>query len=95
LPIQFLPQAERDLEGIADYIARDNPRRAKTFIREIRAHCRKITNAPLGYPERPEIRPGIRCCVHGNYLILFEANPPDVRIVRVRHGASTLDSLFG
>ena len=30
--LEFQPQAERDLEGIGDYIAQDNPRRAITFL---------------------------------------------------------------
>ena len=39
------PQAEIDLEEIGDYIALDNPKRAVSFIREIRQHCEKITDA--------------------------------------------------
>ena len=30
------PLAEQDIESIGDYIARDNPRRALSFIRELR-----------------------------------------------------------
>jgi plasmid stabilization system protein ParE len=33
MPCAFTPFAEADLEAIGDYIARDNPRRALTFIR--------------------------------------------------------------
>ena len=32
----FLPAAIADLEGIGDYIARDNPRRAISFVAELR-----------------------------------------------------------
>lgn len=32
----FAPLAEQDLESIADYIAADNPRRAVSFIEELR-----------------------------------------------------------
>ena len=39
----FLPQAEMDLEAIGDYIALDNPRRAISFVRELRGQCRNIT----------------------------------------------------
>lgn len=44
--LELQPQAERDLEGIGDYIAQDNPRRAVTCLRELRAQCRKILVAP-------------------------------------------------
>lgn len=30
------PLAEQDLEAIGDYIARDNPRRALSFVHELR-----------------------------------------------------------
>jgi plasmid stabilization system protein ParE len=40
----FTPQAEIDLEEVGDYIALDNPRRAVSFIREIRQHCEKIAD---------------------------------------------------
>ena len=36
---RFSPLAELDLEEIGDYIARDNPPRALSFIEEIRARC--------------------------------------------------------
>ena len=42
----FSPLAEFDLEEIGDYIARDNPPRAVSFIREIRELCVKITAMP-------------------------------------------------
>jgi toxin ParE1/3/4 len=43
------PQAEIDLEEIGDYIALDNPKRAVSFIREIRQHCEKIADGPRRY----------------------------------------------
>jgi toxin ParE1/3/4 len=42
----FTPQAEIDLEEVGDYIALDNPRRAVSFIREIREHREKIADGP-------------------------------------------------
>ena len=42
----FSPMAELDLEEIADFIARDNPRRALSFIRELRERGLKITWFP-------------------------------------------------
>jgi toxin ParE1/3/4 len=35
----FSPRAEADLEDIGDYIARDNPARAISFLEELRSHC--------------------------------------------------------
>ena len=46
---------EPDLDEIAAYIAKDNPRRALTFIREIRGKFRDIERDPMIYRLRPEI----------------------------------------
>lgn len=54
--LAFLPQAERDLEAIGDYIARDNPRRALSFLQELRAQCRKLLLAPQGYRLQATVR---------------------------------------
>ena len=40
------PLAAHDLEEIGDYIARDNPIRAASFIAELRAQCEKICLNP-------------------------------------------------
>jgi toxin ParE1/3/4 len=94
MPVVFTVRGERDLEEIGDYIAADNPSRAVSFIREIREHCAKIAASPLAYAARPELGEGIRACVHGRYLILFQPEARDVLIVRVLHGARDYPSLF-
>jgi plasmid stabilization system protein ParE len=60
------PQAEIDLEEIGDYIALDNPKRAVSFIREVRQHCEKIADGPRRYVARPDLGDAIRICAHGN-----------------------------
>jgi hypothetical protein len=40
------PLAEPDLESVGDYIARDNPRRALSFVQELRAQCSRIGVMP-------------------------------------------------
>ena len=45
----YTPQSKKDLNDIGLYIARDNPRRAMSFVRELREQCRKITEAPKAY----------------------------------------------
>jgi toxin ParE1/3/4 len=56
------PQAEIDLEEIGDYIALDNPKRAVSFIREIRQHCERIADGPRRYVARPDLGDEIRIC---------------------------------
>lgn len=84
------PLAAYDLEEIGDYIARDNPARAGSFVAELRAHCEKICLNPSGYRRRPELADELRSCVHGNYVIFFECTTEQVTIVRILHGARDL-----
>ena len=90
----FTPLAEADLEEIGDYIALDNPRRAVSFIREIREHCEKIADGPLHYVARPELGPKLRSCAHGNYVIFFEPFEEGALILRILQGARNLPDIF-
>ena len=91
----FTPQAEIDLEEIGDYIALDNPKRAVSFIQEIRQHCGGIADGPMRYVARPDLGDAIRICAHGNYLIVFELYEDGALILRVLHGARDLPGIFG
>jgi toxin ParE1/3/4 len=85
---------ESDLEAIADYIAQDNPRRAVSFIREIREELRLVGQNPLLYQLRPEIGEDARLAVVGRYVILFHVVGEVVRIERVIFGGRDLSTLF-
>ena len=93
--LNFTPLAEQDLEAIADYIAVDNPVRALSFVRELRAQCQRITLNPPGYRLRPELGEGIRSCAHGNYVIFFESDLDAVVILRILHGARDIRAVLG
>ena len=90
----FAPLAEQDLESIADYIAADNPRRAVSFIQELRQQCQRIALNPHGYRMRPELGEGVRSCQHGRYVIFVEASADAVTVIRILHGARDLPALF-
>ena len=93
--LAFTPLAEQDLEAIADYIAVNNPVRALSFVRELRAQCQRITINPLGYRLRSELGGDIRSCAHGHYVIFFESDPDAVLIVRILHGARDIPAVLG
>jgi toxin ParE1/3/4 len=92
--VVFTRLAEIDLEEIGDYIARDNPGRALTFVQELRAQCFKIAAAPLSCAVRPELGENLRSCAHGNYVIFFVVDGSRVLIARVLHGARDLVQIF-
>jgi toxin ParE1/3/4 len=88
-------EAESDLEAIADFIAKDNPARALSFVQELRARCRRLADMPMGYPLVPRYgKQGIRRRVHGNYQIFYRADDEQVYVVRILHGAREHEALL-
>ncbi len=92
--VEFSRFIAGDLETIGDFIAQDNPRRAVTFIQEIRAKIRLIGEGPLHYQRRPEIGADARLAVVGQYVILFRIADQVVRIERVVFGGRELAELL-
>ncbi len=87
---RFSRRAEIDIAEIGDFIARDNPRRALSFVAELRSRCRALVEFPEAYPLRPEFGEGVHLAAHGNYLILYLIRGEILEIRRVVHGARRL-----
>ena len=86
--VELTFEAERDIEEIADYIARDKPQRALSFVEELRAKCLDLVHAPHGYPLVPRYEShGVRRRIHGAYLIFFQVKEDKVIVLHVLHGA--------
>ncbi len=94
--VRISAEAERDLESIGDWIARDNPARAVAFIRELSGKCLDLAEFPerfpllAGYEEQ-----ALRYRVHGNYLIFYRVEGEEVIVIHILHGAMNYtDVLF-
>ena len=83
-----------DLEAIGDYIARDNPVRAVSFVREIRAKLKQIGKGPLRYQLRPDVGKDARLAIVGQYVVLFRVIDSVVRIERVVFGGRNLPEVL-
>jgi toxin ParE1/3/4 len=88
-------QVESDLDEIADYIGKDNPERALSFVREIRSRFAQIVERPHSFPIHEEWRAELRSAIHGRYHIVFTVIGDTVHIIRVIHGARDIDAMFG
>ena len=88
------PLAEQDMEAIGDYIARDNPVRAVSFVEDLYQQCLMIAESPAIYRERPELGLSVRSCAYGRYLIVFRGLDTEVRVERLLHGSRDIISLF-
>ena len=87
---RFSRRAEADLQDIMAYIARDDPVRAVSFVRELREHCRRLVAFPDAARLRPELGEGVRLVVSGKYVILYVVHLDLLEIRRVVHGARNL-----
>lgn len=89
--IQILPDAEADLEAIGDYMARDNPCRALSFVRELREKCIRLADMYVAFPIVPRYEDrGVRHRVHGGHQIFYRVvgEPPErVDIIHILHSA--------
>jgi plasmid stabilization system protein ParE len=88
MKVEISAEAERDLESIGDHIARDNPARAITFLRELRSKCLGLAELPNGFPlVRRYEHLGVRRRLHGNYLIFYRREAERIVVLHILHGA--------
>ena len=92
--LKFAPKAERDLNEIWDWIARDNPRAAVDFAAGVERTCRPLADNPGMGRRRDELRRGLRSFPHGKYLILYRPVRGGVEIARILLGARDIAALF-
>lgn len=95
--LEFAGEAENDLEQIADFIAERTPRRALSFVRELRARCEDFTVNPNGFALVPRYEHhGVRRRIVGNNLIFFRVDSGKVVIIHILHGATDYGAIvFG
>lgn len=93
--IVFTDEAEASLEKIGDYIAEDNPRRAITFVRELRDSANNLSEFPRAFPFVPRYKHyGIRRRPYGDYLIFYSIEPDHVAIHSILHGAQDYEAIL-
>jgi plasmid stabilization system protein ParE len=93
--LDFSAEAEGDLRSIGAYIAADNPRRAVSFLRELRTVCERTARTPRGSPLLTDLEArGIRRRPFGNYVIFYRAGENAVVIVRILHAARNYSAIL-
>lgn len=94
--VTFNDEALRDLEDIANFIARDNPRRAATFVDELIDKCLEIGALPQGFQvvERYAHR-SIRKRGYRRYLIFYRVIDSRVEIIHILHGSRDYLAILG
>lgn len=87
--------AEADLDAIAEWIAREHPERAFSFIAELRQRCESLADAPLAYSLVPRFEhAGVRRRVYRNYLIFYRITGETIEVLHVLHGARDYEPIL-
>jgi plasmid stabilization system protein ParE len=92
------PKARADLDGIWTYIAIESgsDTLADRQIDAITARFHLIAEHPrIGRARDEDLGPGTRSFVADDYVIVYDIDGTDLRILRVAHGRRDLVALFG
>jgi toxin ParE1/3/4 len=88
-------EASADLFEIGEWISAGNPRRALSFVDELKARCARLTDMPRAYPLVPRREAsGVRRLPHGDYLIFYRVRDDTVEIIHVLHGARDYEPIL-
>jgi toxin ParE1/3/4 len=94
---RLAPQAERDLDDIWYYVAKESSsiEVANRFIDTITDRFFMLASFPYIGRARDEFGPGYRSATVGEYVIVYCVENGDVLILRAVHGRRDLETLFG
>jgi toxin ParE1/3/4 len=95
--LRYLPAAQDDLLSILEYIARDSPPRAASFVDRLDERIAQLEHYPLlgRVPRHPRLREyGYRVLVVESYLVFYVVRGKTIQIQRVIHGSRDLNHLI-
>ncbi len=95
MKVVLTQEAFDDLERIGDFIAQDNPSRARTFVAELLGKARSLSEIPKGFPLVPRYEElGVRRRLHGNYAIFYRVDAECITVIHVLHGARDYEAIL-
>ncbi len=88
MKVVYTSRAKTDLREIALFIARDNPVRARSFVRELRVKADEIGRGPLRWPHFQPLRDKkVRRRAFTSYGIYYVVTHDSVIVLRILHRA--------
>ncbi len=95
MKVLVTPVAAKDIGNIGNWIAKENPKRAISFMLELRKTCEAIGDAPKGsVVVQRYVQFEIRRKPYRDYLIFYRIKNDVVEILHVVHGARDYSNLF-
>jgi toxin ParE1/3/4 len=90
---RYTSAAHADLVSILEYIARDKPSAALSWVEKIEAKCLLIAESPEIGELQPQFGEGVRSSVVGRYVIFHRQTESGVEILRVIAGDRAITEL--
>lgn len=91
MKVALARRAQSDLRQIGQWIARDNPRRARTYVEDLMATCLSLRQFPEQWPVVSKGPPTMRRAVHGKYAIFYLVRTDRVLVLAIIHGSRLID----
>jgi toxin ParE1/3/4 len=94
---ELTPQAQRDLNAIAEYIAIEGSvERAIRVLKDLRSAFRKLSDMPgMGHYREDLLDKRFRFWSVYSYVIAYRWNVEPIQIIAIVHGARDLHAFFG
>jgi addiction module RelE/StbE family toxin len=91
MKVSWSPLAIDRVSEIAEYIARDNPEAAKSWVDTVFTKVANLKTHPETGRIMPEINNrAIRELIYGNYRVVYRIEEKRVSVLTVRHGKQIL-----
>jgi toxin ParE1/3/4 len=91
MKVSWSPLAIDRVSEIAEYIARDNPETAKSWVDNVFEKVASLKPHPESGRFVPEVNSrAIRGLIYGNYRIIFRLEEKRISVLAVRHGKQIL-----
>jgi toxin ParE1/3/4 len=95
LSLIYRHAALADLDGIYGYIEPDNPRRAASFVQDIRERCRPLCVHPKLGRARDDLSPGVRVLhMLGRVIVAYRITPSAILVTRVFYGGQDYEAFL-
>jgi toxin ParE1/3/4 len=89
----YTTAAHADLASILEYVARDKPEAAMSWVEKIEAKCLLIAKNPAIGELQPQFGEDVRASVVGRYVIFHRQTDSGVKILRVIAGDRDISEL--
>lgn len=87
-------QAREDLHEIEEYIGKDNPKAAVSFVQRLTDRFHELVESPGIGRKRDDLAPGLRSSRVSDHLIFYAIEGEKLLIVHVLHGRRDLQKVF-